>query len=138
MPPLQTPYNKNNEIIIRMNNTEASKANRQLRPAEIAKKVTTYISENKISDIPIRAAKCLPSGDIAIIAANQEEVEKLRGCETWTKAFSDEARQVAQTYGVLVHGVKLNELSSKSREEAIEYLKAINIHSIKLDIAWIT
>ena len=73
-----TPYNKNTEIIVRMNDKEASKANAVKEPRELAEKVNQYIRNNKISTKDIRAARTLPSGDIAITTATEEEATKLR------------------------------------------------------------
>ena len=76
IPPI--PYNKNTEIIVRINDKEASKANAAKEPRVLAEKVNQYIRNNKISTKDIRAARTLPSGDIAITTATEEEATKLR------------------------------------------------------------
>ncbi|KAL2047272.1 hypothetical protein N7G274_001291 [Stereocaulon virgatum] len=102
-----TPYNRNTEIIVRMNDKEASKANAAKEPRVLAEKVNQYTRNNEISTKDIRAARTLPSGDIAITTATEEEATKLREQDGWMSVLSEKAKAVAQMYGVLVHGVRI-------------------------------
>ncbi|KAI4120970.1 MAG: hypothetical protein LQ347_006992 [Umbilicaria vellea] len=131
-----TPYNKNTEIIVRMNDKEASKANAAKEPRELAEKVNQYIRNNKISTKDIRAARTLPSGDIAITTATEEEATKLREQEGWMSVFSEKAKAVAQMYGVLVHGVRIKDLNTTDMEKGIERIKTQNKDTVQLDIMW--
>ena len=132
-----TPYNKNTEIIVRMNDKEASKANAAKEPRVLAEKVNQYIRNNKISTKDIRAARTLPSGDIAITTATEEEATKLREQEGWMSVFSEKAKAVAQMYGVLVHGVRIKDLNATDMEKGIEHIKTQNRDTVKLDIMWL-
>ena len=51
--------------------------------------------------------------------------------------FSERAKAVAQIYGVLVHGVRIKDLSATDMEKGIEYIKTQNKDTVKLDIIWL-
>ncbi|KAL2045592.1 hypothetical protein N7G274_002020 [Stereocaulon virgatum] len=82
-----------------MNDKEASKANAAKEPRVLAEKVNQYIRNNEISTKDIRAARTLPSGDIAITTATEEEATKLREQDGWMSILSEKAKAVAQMYG---------------------------------------
>lgn len=61
-------------------------------PEEVAHRIDAYLAENNITATKFRAARTLPSADIAIQTTNQEEAEKLRGEDSWIRVLESKAR----------------------------------------------
>ena len=74
----QSPYNKQNEIVIKLQDQTASKALEGKTIAEMTTIVNGYIQSTNISRKLIRTARRLLSDDIYIIAANEKEAAALR------------------------------------------------------------
>ena len=62
-PPL---YNKNNEIVVKLNDNASAKEMKKQAPKEVAYRIDAYLIENNITTTKLCATRTLPSGDIAI------------------------------------------------------------------------
>ncbi len=71
-------YNKQNELVVKLNNNASAEQMKKQAPEELANRIDAYLMENNITPTKLRAARTLPSGDIAIQTTNIEEVKKLR------------------------------------------------------------
>ena len=71
-------YNKNNEIVVKLNNNTLAKKIKKQAPKEVAHRIDAYFMENNITTTKLRAAQTLPSEDIIIQITNEEEAKKLR------------------------------------------------------------
>ena len=74
----QTPYNKDNKIVIKLQDATTYKALKEKQPKEITELVNEYIKKMDTGRKPIRVARRLNSGNISIITANEEEAKALR------------------------------------------------------------
>ncbi len=72
-------YNKNNEIVVKLNNNALAEEMKKQAPKEVADRIDVYLIENNITITKLRVAQTLPSRNIVIQTTNEEEVEKLRG-----------------------------------------------------------
>ena len=75
-PPL---YNKNNEIVVKLNDNSSVEEMKKQAPEEVVHRIDAYLMENNITTTKLRAARTLQSGDVAIQKTNEEKAEKLRG-----------------------------------------------------------
>ncbi|KAF6238672.1 hypothetical protein HO173_003178 [Letharia columbiana] len=115
----QAPYNKLNEIIVKLQDETASKALEGKTPSEMTMMVNGYIKSTDTTRKPVRTARRLASGDICIMAANEEEANRLRESKDWTLKISGSARVITKTYGLLLHGVRINTFDTKDMAAAI-------------------
>ncbi len=72
-------YNKNNEMVVKLNDTASAEEMKKQAPKEVVHRIDAYLVENNITATKLRTARTLPSGDIAIQTTNEEEAEKLIG-----------------------------------------------------------
>ncbi len=140
IPPHQgnTPYSKNNEIVIKLQDETANKALEKKTPQEMTKLVNDFIKSIDTTRKDIRAAKRLASGDVCVMAANEEEAHALRGHKEWIMKLSENAKAVTRTYGILLHGVRIDALPKMN--EMATVAKAIqneNVSTLSLSIEWI-
>lgn len=133
----QSPYNKQNEIVIKLQDQTASKALEGKTTAEMTTIVNGYIQSTDISRKLIRTARRLPSGDIYIIAANEKEAAALREHKDWVEKLSSNARVVTKTYGILLHGVRFEAIDTKDIPTAIRAVQIENANTLSLDIVWL-
>ena len=85
----------------------------------------------------MRTARRLVSGDISVIAANEEEAIALKEHKEWMLRLSDNARTVTKTYGLLLHGVRIVSIDVRDMARAIQQIKADNAYTLNLDITWV-
>lgn len=133
----QAPYNKLNEIMVKLQDDTASKALKGKTPIEMTAMVNDFIKSMNTTRKPIRAAKRLGSGDICIMAANEEEANSLREQKDWMLKLSSNARAVTKTYGLLLHGVRINTVDTKDMATAIKKIQNENASTLSLDIVWL-
>lgn len=105
---------------------------------ETAEKVNRAILDQGISSIPIRAIRRLPSGDIAIISANEEERKKLLSNQHWMKALGQHAAEAARRYGILVTSVQYDLIDTTDQQSAISRIQSENRNTLDLDITSIS
>ncbi len=133
----QTPYNKLNEIIVKLQDETANKALEGKTPSEMTALVNNFIKSTEPTRKPIRAARRLGSGDICIMAANEEEAIALREHKEWMSKLSSNARAVTKTFGLLLHGVRIDAIDTKDMATAIKTVQNENVNTLNLDIVWI-
>ncbi len=69
-------YSKANKIIIKLNDKSEARALDSQFPKDIVESVNQYVKTKNITDMDIRAARKLKSGDIAVYTANDDETKK--------------------------------------------------------------
>lgn len=74
----QAPYNKLNEIVVKLQDDTANKALEGKTPLEMTRMVNDFIKSTDTTRKPIRTARRLGSGYICVMAANEEEANLLR------------------------------------------------------------
>ena len=70
-------YNRNNKIVVKLNNSASTEEMKKQSPKEVAHKIDAYLIENNITTTKLLAAQTLSSRDIAIQIIIKEEAEKL-------------------------------------------------------------
>ena len=65
-------------------------------------------------------AQTLPSRDIAKQAANEEEAEKLRGEDGWTKMVGSNAKLARKQYDIVALGILVAKIGMEKLEEKKE------------------
>lgn len=133
----QSQYNKQNEIVVKLQDETASKALEGKTPAEMTAIVNGHIKSMDTTRKPIRTARRLGSGDVYILAANEEETAALREHKEWMGRLSSNARAVTKTYGLLLHGVRFDAIDTKDMVTAIKAVQNENANTLSLDIAWL-
>ena len=133
----QAPYNKDNEIVIKLQDATANKVLEGKPPQEMTDLVNEYIKKMDSKRKPIRTTRRLISGDISVIAANEEEATALKEHKEWMLRLSNNARAVSKTYGLLLHGVRIASIDVRDMVYAIQQVKADNANTLSLDITWI-
>lgn len=124
-------------IRIKMNNPEISIENKRSSPVALATKVNKAIQDLSISQTNIGAAKALrTTGDIEIIAANQEEAEKLCKDQRWTKELAATAQVKTRTFGVIIKGVAIQDLQG-DQQQMKSQLQKENEHTTQIDPYWV-
>lgn len=88
-PPL---YNKQNEIVVKLNDNASAEEMRKQAPEEIAHRIDAYLIKNNITIIKLRTAWTLPSGDVAIQTISIKKAEKLKEESGWTKVLGSKAK----------------------------------------------
>lgn len=135
--PISAPYNKANEIVIKLNDKDSVIAFSIQSSENILRDINHYLQTKNISHTDIRAAQKLKSGDIAIHTANEKETEKLLEEESWTQLLGKKARIVTQKFGVIAHAVRIDSINMKEKG-VMEQTRAKNTASIpELEIKWI-
>lgn len=71
-------YNKNNKIVVKLNDSTLTEMIKKQVLKEVAYKIDIYLIENNITTTKLRVAQILPSRDITIQTTNEEKTEKLR------------------------------------------------------------
>lgn len=122
-PPL---YNKQNEIVIKLNDNASAEEMRKQAPEEVAHRIDAYLMENNITTTKFRVARTLPSGDVAIQTTNAEEAEKLRGEDAWTKVLGSKAKLTWKRYGIVALGVPIAKTDLEKVKEMKEKLVTQN------------
>lgn len=135
--PGQSPYNKNNEIVIKLQDETANKALEGKKPEEMTALVNEHIKNMDDKRKQVRTARRLGSGDISVIAANEEEATALREHSEWMKRLSNNARAVTKTYGLLLHGVRTDTVNTKDMALAIKQIQNENANTLSLDIVYL-
>lgn len=95
-------------------------------PKEVAHRIDAYLMENNITTTKVRAARTLPSGDVAIKTTSEEEAEKLRGEDFWRKILGSKAKSTGKRFGVEALGVPTSKMDLGKMEEMKEKLTTQN------------
>ena len=122
-PPL---YNKQNEIVVKLNDSASAEEMRKQAPEEVAHRIDAYLMENNITTTKLRAARTLPSGDVAIQTTSIDEAEKLREEDGWTKVLGSKAKLTRKRYGVVALGIPVAKMDFEKMEETKEKLVTQN------------
>ena len=85
-------YNKNNKIVVKLNNNASAKEMKKQAPKKVAHRIDAYLIVNNITTTKLRAVQTLPNRDIAIQITNKEEAKKLRGKDSWMKMLKSKAK----------------------------------------------
>ncbi len=109
-------YNKNNKIVIKLNDNASAKEMEKLAPGEVANRIDVYLIENKITTTKLCSAQTLPNGDIAIQTANKEEAKKLRGEDSWTKVLRSKAKLTRKRYGSVALGILIAKIDLEKQK----------------------
>ena len=133
----QTLYNRMNEITIRLQDENADKALKGKTPQKMTEMVNDYIRIMDPKRKFIRTVRRLESGDICVMATNEEEANSLREHKEWMQKLSDNARAVTRTFGLLLHGVRIRSIDGEKMAWVIEIIQRENANTLSLDIAWI-
>lgn len=74
-----SPYNKANEIIIKLSDKNATQALDSQSSGDIIERINEFLKIKKITDMDIQAARKLCSGDIAVHTTNDVKTKS-----SWT------------------------------------------------------
>lgn len=85
-------YNKNNEIIVKLNNNALAEEIKKQALKKVIYRINVHLIENNITITKLRPAQILPSRDITIQTTNEKEAEKLRKENGWTKMLGNKAK----------------------------------------------
>ncbi len=119
----RTPlYNKQNEIVVKLNDNASAEEMRKQAPEEVAHRIDAYLMENNITTTKLRAARTLLSGDVAIQTTSIEEVGKLRERDGWTKVLGSKGKLIRKRYGVVALGILTAKIDLEKIEETKEKL----------------
>ena len=119
-------YNRNNEIVVKLNDNASVEEMKKQAPKEVAQRIDAYLIENNITTIRLRAARTLPSGDVAIQTTTEEEAEKLRGEDGWTKVLGSKAKLARKKYGIVAMGIPTAKIDLEKMEETKEKIVTQN------------
>ena len=119
-------YNKNNEIVVKLNDNASAEEMKKQAPKEVAQRIDAYLIENNITTTRLRAARTLPSGDVAIQATTEEEAEKLRGEDGWNKVLGSKAKLARKNYGIVAMGISAAKIDQEKMEETKEKIVTQN------------
>ncbi len=87
---------------------------------EVEHRIDAYLIENNVTTIKLRTARTLPSADITIQTTNEEEAEKLRGEDGWTRSLGKKAKLARKRYGIVALGIPIAKIDLKKAEETKE------------------
>ena len=130
----QTPYNKLNEIIVKLQDETANKALKGKTPSAMITMINDFIKSTDTTRKSIRTARRLGSGDICVMAANEEEANALREHKEWMLKLSSNAKAVTKTYDLLLHGVRIDAIDIKDMATTIKTVQNENVNTLSLDI----
>ena len=116
-PPL---YNKNNEIVVKLNNSASAEIIKKQAPEEVLHRIDVYPIENNVTSIKLCTARTLPSGDITIQTTNKEKAVKLRGKDGWTKVLGSKAKLARKRYRIVVLGILIAKIDLEKAKETKE------------------
>ncbi len=113
-------YNKNNKIVVTLNDAALAEEMKKQALKKVANGIDDYLVENNITATKLRAAQTLPRGDIAIQTINEEEAEKWRGEDGWTKMLGSKAKLACKRYGIVALGILIAKIDMEKPEETKE------------------
>ncbi len=76
----------------------------------MAYKIDACLVENNITVIKLRAARTLPSGDIAIQTTNKREAKKLKGENGWVRVLENKAKLARKRYSIFAFGIPIEKI----------------------------
>lgn len=110
-------YNKNNEIVVKLNNNSSAEKMKKQAPKKVTYKIDAYLIENNIITIIFQVAQTLSSGDIAIQTLNKEKAKKLKGENGQTKVLGSKAKLAQKRYGIIALGIPTVKIDLEKAEE---------------------
>ncbi len=122
-PPL---YNKNNDIVVKLNDDASAEKMKKQAPEEVAYRIDAYLVENNITAPKLRVAQTVPSGDIAIQTTNDEKAENLRMEDGWTKVLGSKAKLTRKQYGIGALGIPIAKTDMEKPKEKKEKIVTQN------------
>ena len=93
--------------MIKLQDATATKVLEGKWPEEMTDLVIEFIRKMDDKRKPIRTTRRLISGDMGVIAANEEERNALKEHKEWMTRLSSNARAVTKIYGLLRYGVRI-------------------------------
>lgn len=135
-------YNKNNEIVVKLNDNTLAKKIKKQAPKKVAYKIDAYLIENNITTTKVCVvAQTLPSGDIVIQTTNKETAEKLKREDGWKKVLRCKAKLAWKQYRIVALGISIAKIDLKKAKETKEKIVAQNASmcaSMKIEsILWL-
>ncbi len=126
------------EILVKLNETDASRKAHQATAEEVKKKINSTLNNHqdpKMKNIQIMAVKRHPSGDLTLYMPDQESTEYLVAHrDTWQGTVGDKAEVKAPSFGVLIHGVS----TQTEAHNRVEIEEKIQWNNPQLDKAQVT
>ena len=122
-PPL---YNKQNEIVVKFNDSASTEEMKKQAQEEVAHRIDTYFMENNITTTKLCAARTLLSGDVTIQTISIDEAEKLREEDGWTKVLGSKAKLIQKQYGVVALEIPMPKMDFEKMEKTKEKLVTQN------------
>lgn len=113
-------YNKNNKIIVKLNNKLLIEKMKKQTPKENAYRIDIYFIENYINIIKLCIILTLLCGDIAIQSINKKETEKLRGDNGWIKIFKNQVKLTQKQYGIIILRISISKIDLKKAKKTNE------------------
>lgn len=71
-------WNKNNKIIVKLNNIALAEKMKKQTPKKVTYRIDTYFIEKNITTVKLCIAQILLSRDITILIISKKQTEKLR------------------------------------------------------------
>lgn len=87
-------YNKNNIMIVKLNDCASTEMMKKQTLEKVAYRINAYFMENNIITTKLCMAQTLLNKNIIIQIINEEEVEKLRREDSWTKLLKTKVELV--------------------------------------------
>lgn len=113
--PLCPTINKDQEIVVRINNSEQKAILKDVSMDVILKNLNTCIDKMG-GYCALRVIKRLPSGDFAVLTINNKEGEKLWSNTQWAGVLGSNARVVTRTYGIMINGVRVVDFDMTNKD----------------------
>lgn len=110
-------YNKNNKILVKLNNNTAVEEIKKQAPQKVVYKIDAYFIENNITTIKFCIAQTLPSRNIVIQITNKEKAKNLRKEDSQTKVLGSKAKLVRKQYKIIALGISIRKINLEIAEE---------------------
>lgn len=137
-PPKENPI-KERQLIVRIPNADEANALRKLSTKALVERISNNIGDGQRAGGVI-AARQLPSGDVQVNLASQEEKRRLEKETSWTGKLGASATIKKKTYRVLVHGMRVADFPRDAGEANARLIESENqrLHQglRVLNVAW--
>jgi hypothetical protein len=137
--PQMRPSMGHREILVKLNETDASRKTHQATAEEVKEKINSTLNNHqdpKMRSIQIMAVKRHPSGDLTLFLPDQESTEYLVTYRnTWQRTVGDKAEVKAPSFGVLIHGVS-TQIGADNRVEIEEKIQWNNPQLEKAQVTY--
>ena len=134
--PTATTSFRNREVIVKLTDPVTISALRKTSDSQLKQKVIDAIqSHGGYEPSLIAATHQLKSGDIMVYTKDAEVAKTLQHQAAWATACGGGAKIVERTFGVLIHGVLVQEINKTSSEQVartLELENQANIQGLKI------